>query len=993
MSTKPRAHPPRSSGSGAQSCHPKPQRPPGPICSERIPEPDAYIRIRGARVHNLQNIDLDLPRDQLIVITGPSGSGKSSLAFDTLYAEGQRQYLESLSVYARQFLPQLERPDVDLIEGLPPTISIDQRLGIQNPRSTVATVTEIYDYLRLLYARLGEATCYRCGATIRQQTLEEILDALRSLAEGTRLMLLAPVVRGRKGHHKEVFEQIRKAGFLRARVDGQVVEVEPPPELARQKLHTIEAVVDRVVIRPGLEQRLGESIRQAVELGDGLLVAAYEDKRDGGDEGGQGGVGSVARLAGTERPTKGEGRWHDLLFSTRYACPNCKLSFEELEPRTFSFNSPYGACPECEGLGVKIAFDPELIAPDRSRSVAEGGIVVWQHLPPVSRRRHQQAVEAFLRSVRVRPTTPLRRFSAKVWQELLWGNDKGFLGILRMLEKDYVTTISETVRERLERYRSRVVCPSCGGARLREEARSVRVAGLAIHELTAMTVRQARQFFEQIQFPAHQRPIAEPILAELRSRLAFLDDVGLDYLTLDRATDTLSGGELQRVRLAMGLGSGLVGVCYVLDEPSIGMHPRDNHRLIEALRAIQKRGNTVIVVEHDEAIMRRADWLVDLGPGAGKQGGRIVAQGSLDQVVQQAQSRTALYLAGREKIPLPTKRRTPNAKCMLILEGVRTNNLKNITVRFPLGLFICVTGVSGSGKSSLLAETLAPALIRQLGGAAPKPGPFSRLRGAQHIEKVIPIDQSPIGRTPRSNPATYTGVFDEIRKVFAQTRLARQRGYTPSRFSFNLPGGRCEHCQGQGQQRIEMNFLPDLYITCPACEGRRFNAPTLEVLYKDKSIAEVLQMRVEEAKRFFENFPAIVRILTCLEDVGLGYLTLGQSSLTLSGGEAQRVKLATELSRVESGKTLYILDEPTTGLHFDDVRRLLEVLNRLVDRGNTVIVIEHHLDVIKSADWIIDLGPEGGEGGGYLLAEGPPEHIASLPENATGQFLRQVLHS
>ena len=963
-------------------------------------EGDQYIRIRGAKVHNLQNIDLDLPRDRLIVITGPSGSGKSSLAFDTLYAEGQRQYLESLSVYARQFLPQLERPDVDLVEGLPPTISIDQRLGIQNPRSTVATVTEIYDYLRLLYARLGEATCYRCGATIRQQTPEQILDALMSLAEGTRLMLLAPVVRGRKGHHQEVFAQIRKAGFVRARVDGQVVEVDPPPELARQKLHTIEAVVDRVVIRPGVEQRLADSIRQAVELGDGLLVATYEEKRSqaaaGGAPGGSVGSSAIAMAGQAAGKESAEGTgtsvWHDLLFSTRYACPNCKISFEELEPRTFSFNSPYGACPECEGLGVKIAFDPDLIVPDRKLSVAEGGIVVWRELPPLSRRRHQTAVEEFLQSVRVRPTTPLRRFSAKVWHQLFWGNDKGFLGILRMLEQDYVTTISETVRERLQRYRTRLVCPSCGGARLREEARSVRVAGLAIHELTAMTVRQARQFFDRISFPAHQRPIAEPILVELRSRLAFLDDVGLDYLTLDRATDTLSGGELQRVRLAMGLGSGLVGVCYVLDEPSIGLHPRDNHRLIDALRGIQRRGNTVLVVEHDEAIMRHADWLVDLGPGAGKDGGRIVAQGTLQQVAQCLHSRTGSYLAGREHIPLPPKRRTPNAKRMLVLEGVRTNNLKNITVRFPLGLLICVTGVSGSGKSSLLEQTLAPALLRHLGATAPKPGPFSRLRGAQHIEKVIPIDQSPIGRTPRSNPATYTGVFDEIRRVFAQTRLARQRGYTPSRFSFNLPGGRCEQCQGQGQQRIEMNFLPDLYVPCPACQGRRFNPPTLEVLYKDKSIADVLDMRVEEAKQFFENFPAIVRILSCLEEVGLGYLTLGQSSLQLSGGEAQRVKLAAELSRVESGKTLYILDEPTTGLHFDDVRRLLDVLNRLVDRGNTVIVIEHHLDVIKSADWIIDLGPEGGEGGGYLLAEGPPEQIAALDDNATGRFLRTVLN-
>lgn len=952
-------------------------RGPGQV-GPQAPDTDQCIRIRGARVHNLQNLDLDLPRERLVVITGPSGSGKSSLAFDTLYAEGQRQYIESLSVYARQFLHQLERPEVDLIEGLQPTISIDQRLGIQNPRSTVATVTEIYDYLRLLYARLGEAICYRCGASIQQQSLEQILEALLSLAEGTRLILLAPVIRGRKGHHQEVFAQIRKAGFVRARVDGQVVEVDPPPELVRQKVHTIEAVVDRVVIRSGVQQRLTDSIRLAIEHGDGLVIATYEEKKASG-----GYVG--------EPSSSGTSVWHDLLFSTRYACPNCKISFEELEPRTFSFNSPYGACPECEGLGVRIAFDPDLVVPNRSLSVSAGGIAVWKELPPVSRRRHQACVEEFLQRVRVRRTTALRRLSAKVWEQLLWGDEKEFLGILRMLEKEYVTTTSQTVRERLEAYRSRVVCQACGGTRLREEARSVRVAGLAIHQLTAMTVRQARQYFEQWTFPAHQKPIGEPILSELRTRLAFLDDVGLEYLTLDRPTDSLSGGELQRVRLAMGLGSGLVGVCYVLDEPSIGLHPRDNHRLIEALWGIQKRGNTVIVVEHDEAIMRRADWIVDLGPGAGKDGGRIVAQGPLETVAQHPDSRTGQYLAGRVQIPLPPHRRSVQSKRVLSLEGVCTNNLKNITVWFPLGLLVCVTGVSGSGKSSLLEQTLAPALQRYLGLAAPKPGPFTRLRGAQHIEKVIPIDQSPLGRTPRSNPVTYTGVFDEIRKVFAETRLARQRGYKPGRFSFNLPGGRCDHCQGQGQQRIEMNFLPDLYVTCPECEGKRFNAPTLEVRYKEKSIAEVLQMRVEEARVFFENFPAIVRILRCLEEVGLGYLALGQSSLTLSGGEAQRVKLATELSRVESGKTLYILDEPTTGLHFDDVQRLLDVLNRLVDRGNTVIVIEHHLDVIKSADWIIDLGPEGGESGGYLLAEGPPEHIASLENNATGHYLRGVL--
>ncbi|MCL4193474.1 MAG: excinuclease ABC subunit UvrA, partial [Thermoguttaceae bacterium] len=782
------------------------------------------------------------------------------------------------------------------------------------------------------------------------------------------VMILAPIVRGRKGQHKEVFDAIRKAGFQRARVDGEVIDVEHPPELVRQRSHHIEAVVDRLVIREKIRSRLAESIKLAIKHGDGLVLATYEEKRDAG-----------------------AGIWRDLLFSTLYACPDCRISYEELEPRTFSFNSPYGACPTCEGLGVRVQFDPELIVPDLSQSLATGAVLPWKDASPAAERKHRDYLRDLMSTAGFRWNTPLANLDRRTLDLLLHGDGKQFAGVLALIEREYQSTASETARQRLETFRGEVICPECGGARLRAEARSVVVAGRAIHQLTALTVRQGRDFFAAVRFPASDQPIALPLISEINSRLDFLDRVGLDYLTLDRPADTLSGGELQRVRLATGLGSGLIGVCYVLDEPSIGLHPRDNQRLIEAMRGLQRRGNTVFVVEHDEAIMRQADWLVDLGPGAGRHGGRIVAQGTPAEVAANGESTTGRYLSGALSIPVPDQRRKIAKTRSLVLEGATTNNLKNITVQFPLSALVCVTGVSGSGKSSLLSETLARALIRRLGGLAPKPGPHTGLRGVKGIDKVVEIDQSPIGRTPRSNPATYTGVFDEIRKVFAGTRESRQRGYKTGRFSFNVQGGRCETCQGQGQRRIEMNFLPDLYVTCTDCEGKRFNRQTLEVLYRGKSIADVLDMRVDDALAFFENFPVIARILGSLQEVGLGYITIGQSSTTLSGGEAQRVKLAAELSRVTTGSTVYILDEPTTGLHFDDIRKLLDVLGRLVDLGNTVIVIEHNLDVIKTADWIIDLGPEGGEAGGYVVATGTPEEVAALEGNHTGLHLRSVL--
>ena len=928
------------------------------------------IRIRGARVHNLQNIDLDIPRDALVVITGPSGSGKSSLAIDTLCAEGQRQYVESLSTYARQFLHQMQRPDVDHIEGLQPTIAIDQRVGSPNPRSTVATVTEIYDFLRLLYARLGQASCPACGAPIRQQTLEEIMAAVRRLPEGTKGLVLAPLVRGRKGAHKDVLAEVRKAGFVRVRIDGQLFDIEKAPELEPRKTHQIEAVIDRVVIREGLQARLAESIQLALRQGDETVIFCYNN-----------------------------GEWHDLIYSTRYACPQCQLGYEEIEPRTFSFNSPYGACEACDGLGSRVEFDPDLVFPNRELSLSAGAVSPWKGLSDRAWKKIEAQLAPFFRVHKLALDTPLAQWKPVVWEQFLRRSPsannarggKNFPGVLTMLEKEYATTLKLGRQQRLAGYRGEVICPECVGARLNPQARNVRLGGLAIHELTALAASRARAFCARLSFEAGEQPIAEPLMREINNRLEFLSRVGVDYLSLNRPADSLSGGELQRVRLATGIGSGLVGVCYVLDEPSIGLHPRDNGQLIRVLCELRDQGNSVLVVEHDEAMMRASDHLIDMGPGAGLHGGRIVAAGRPAAVQNDPRSITGRYLSGELSIPLPRERRRAAKTRSLVLSGVTANNLRDVEVTFPLGTLTCVTGVSGSGKSSLINETLARALARRLTGMGPKPGPHHSLRGASQLDKLVEIDQLPIGRTPRSNPATYTGVFDEIRKVFAGTREARQRGFGPGRFSFNVKRGRCEVCQGQGQQRIDMNFLPDLYVTCPECGGKRFNRQTLEVPYKGLSIAEVLDLRIDEALTFFENFPVIARLLSSLTEVGMGYVTLGQSSITLSGGEAQRIKLATELARVETGNTLYILDEPTTGLHFDDVRKLLEVLQRLVDRGNTVLVIEHNLDVIKSADWLIDLGPEGGEAGGQVIVVGTPEEVAECVESHTGRFLRPLL--
>jgi excinuclease ABC subunit A len=951
------------------------------LLSQRpLPAPSAdVIRIRGARTHNLRSIDLDIPQWRLVVLTGLSGSGKSSLAFDTLLAEGQRQYIETLSSYARQFFDQMERPDVDAIEGLQPTIAIDQRAAAANPRSTVATVTEIYDFLRVLMARAGDVACPECGAAIAQQTPAEIQQALLALPEQTKVMILAPMVRGRKGKHAEVMAQIRREGFVRVRIDGLTYELDDAPELKAQQRHDIDAIVDRVIVRPGIENRLAESVRLALKHGEGALRVALLTPE----------AKAIANGAATRESTPENG-WQERVYSTRYACPDCKTNLAEIEPRSFSFNSPYGACPECEGLATREGFAPELAVPDESLSLSQGAVAPWRGAAAEARAKQRQFLDPFLAAAHVDAEAPLESWPTKAREQLLYGDGK-FPGLLAHLEMDFASANRDSVRAKLAEFRGPVPCSACGGSRLRPQARACRLQGLAIHEIAALSIDRALAYFRGLEFPPSMAPVGEPLTAEIVRRLEFLVHVGLEYLTLDRAADSLSGGEMQRVRLATGIGSGLVGVLYILDEPSIGLHPRDNARLIDALRELQKQGNTVLVVEHDEAVMRAADWLIDIGPGAGHRGGQIVAQGPPEEVAQNAQSITGGYLSGRLRIEPPAERRRLAKTRCLELEGATLHNLQNIDVSVPLGLFTCVTGVSGSGKSSLVVDTLAAALARKLHGAATRPGPYRALRGVSKLERLIHVDQAPIGRTPRSNPATFTGVWDEVRRVFAGTKYAREHGYKLGRFSFNTAGGRCEHCQGQGVERIEMRFLPDLFVTCPVCHGKQFNRQTLAVRYRDKSIADVLAMNIDEAVLFFENHPSIHRMLASLADVGLGYVTLGQRSTTLSGGEAQRIKLAAELGRPSSGSTLYILDEPTTGLHIDDIGRLLRVLQQLVDLGHTVLVIEHHPEVIKCADWVIDLGPEGGAAGGQVVVAGTPEDVAACAASHTGRWLREAL--
>ncbi len=932
-----------------------------------------WIRVRGARVHNLKNIDLDIPKHRLVVITGVSGSGKSSLAFDTLYAEGQRRYVESLSAYARQFLGMMERPDVDAIEGLSPAISIEQKTTSRNPRSTVGTITEIYDYLRLLFARVGTPRCYACGREIASQSASQIIDALMQLPEGTRLMLLAPIARGQKGEFRRELARIAEEGFVRVRIDGTIYPIEEAPALEKNRRHTIEIVVDRLVIRDGIRVRLADSVETALRFGDGVLVAWVQEP---------------------------DAEPREEIFSERYACAHCGISYPELEPRLFSFNSPIGACPACDGLGFRTVFDPELIVPDPSLSLAEGAI------EPFSGRDaffYRPLLEAAAKALGVPWTKPWRALSEKERHAILYGKARVWLtapggrriaqhfpGVIGLLERRYRETESEEKREELLRYINEAPCPECGGARITKPARHVYVGGKTLPEVVEMPLPAVRDWVRSLELSEQQRRIAERIVHEVDARLGFLMEVGLGYLTLGRMAGTLSGGEAQRIRLASQIGSGLTGVLYILDEPSIGLHQRDNDRLIATLKRLRDLGNTVIVVEHDEDTIRAADWIVDMGPGAGEHGGRVVAAGPLSEILK-AKTLTADYLTGRKAIPVPKRRRIGKRHPCIAITGCREHNLKGITFRVPLARFVCVTGVSGSGKSTLVNETFYRALARAKGLKTERPGAYEKLLGAEKIGKVIVMDQSPIGRTPRSNPATYTGVFTPIRELFAMTPEARARGYKPGRFSFNVKGGRCEACQGDGVIKVEMHFLPDVYVPCESCGGKRYNRETLDIRYRGKNIAEVLEMTVEEAARFFAHVPPIRHKLETLQAVGLGYIRLGQPATTLSGGEAQRVKLARELARKASGDTLYILDEPTTGLHFDDIAKLLHVLHALVDRGNTVVVIEHNLEVIKTADWIVDLGPEGGDAGGKIVVEGTPEEVARCKDSWTGRYLARVL--
>ncbi len=936
------------------------------------------ITLRGARTHNLANIDLELPRDRLIVFTGLSGSGKSSLAFDTIYAEGQRRYVESLSAYARQFLSMMQKPDLDHIEGLSPAISIEQKAASHNPRSTVGTVTEIHDYLRLMYARVGTPRCPEHGETLDAQTVSQMVDTVLNLPEGTRMMLLAPVVRNRKGEHANLLQELRSQGFIRARINGRVVDLDDGvPTLELRKKHTIEAVVDRFKVRDDLAQRLAESMETALALTDGIAVVA---------------------------PMDSDSELGELLFSARFACPVCDYSLPELEPRMFSFNNPNGACPACDGLGHKQFFDPNRVVGNPELSLAGGAVRGWDRRNAY----YFQMIQSLGRHYDFDPETPFGELPQKVQDVILHGSgsdkiafryfaDGGsqtrkhpFVGVIPNLERRYRETDSRVVREELSRYISEQACPECGGQRLNAAARNVFIAERSLPEVSASSVEQCLAFFEQLDLDGWRGEIAGRILKEVRERLQFLVNVGLDYLTLDRQADTLSGGEAQRIRLASQIGAGLVGVMYVLDEPSIGLHQRDNSRLLETLTRLRDLGNTVIVVEHDEDAIRTADHIVDIGPGPGVHGGRIVYSGPPDGIEACKESLTGDYLYGRREIEVPKKRTKPKAKRIFRLDGATGNNLKNVDLEVPAGLFVCVTGVSGSGKSTLINDTLYKLVARELNGASENPAPYVRHSGLDLFDKVVDIDQSPIGRTPRSNPATYTGLFTPIRELFAGTGEARSRGYKPGRFSFNVKGGRCEACQGDGMVRVEMHFLPDIFVPCDVCHGKRYNRETLTVHYKGKNIHEVLEMTVEDALPFFDAVPAVARKLQTLMDVGLSYITLGQSAVTLSGGEAQRIKLARELSKRDTGNTLYILDEPTTGLHFHDIKQLLGVLHRLRDEGNTVVVIEHNLDVIKTADWIIDLGPEGGVRGGTILATGTPEQIAAEKDSWTGRYLAEM---
>jgi excinuclease ABC subunit A len=952
-----------------------------------------FIRIRGAREHNLKSIDVDIPRDQLVVITGLSGSGKSTLAFDTVFAEGQRKYMESLSTYARQFLDQLQKPEVDEIEGLPPTIAIEQRSSSSNPRSTVATTTEIYDYLRVLFARAGTPHCWECGRPIASQTPSQIVDAVMRYPMGTKLMILSPLIRGQKGEHKDTFTAIHKQGYVRARVDGKIEELNPAqfPTLKKTFVHNIEAIVDRIVLKPEIRSRLADSIETALKLAGGLVIVTVAEK----DE------------------------WTDQVFSEKFACPiHPNVSLPELEPRLFSFNSPHGACPQCHGLGTKFEFDPEMIVPDETLSLENGAIEAWRKNGKRMNIFYSRVLRTFCRDFKIDYRQPYKDIPKNIREILMHGTEENgdngtgteFEGVMPNLQRRFDNTESEWVKSKMHSYMSEQPCDLCNGMRLKKEALCVRLQtidddsfvgspvgsvslpGRSIDDVSRLTVEKAKHFFENLKLGVEGSTIAEPIIREINSRLGFMYDVGLGYLTLNRKTGSLSGGEAQRIRLATQVGSGLVGVCYVLDEPTIGLHQRDNTRLIRTLKRLQSIGNTVIIVEHDEDCIRAADYLIDIGPGAGSHGGNVVCAGPMPMVLQHTDSITVKYLTGEYAIIPPPNRRPVNPdRASIELKGCRENNLKNIDVRIPLGGLICITGVSGSGKSTLINQTLLPALKRKIYASKVKVGAYKTINGWNKVDKVIEIDQSAIGRTPRSNPATYTGVFDDIRKVFAKTREAKIRGYEAGRFSFNVKGGRCEACQGQGTKCIEMHFLPDVYVACEVCHGTRYNAETLEINYRGQNIAQVLNMTVEEALGFFENFPQIYRMLKALNDVGLSYVKIGQPSTQLSGGEAQRVKLATELGKNPTGHTLYVLDEPTTGLHFADIHNLLNVLNRLADLGNTIVVIEHNLDVIKCADWLIDMGPEGGDGGGTVIAAGPPERIVKVEASHTGQYLKARL--